>query len=68
MNPWQLLPWLVPVVWLGYVVLQLALGKTWGRNGVVGYRRAENPRGYWLTIVTQVLVGALIVALLASRF
>jgi hypothetical protein len=59
---WGLCPWALPIIFAAYIVLQLALGMTWGRTGKVWHVRRENPRRYWLSIFAQTAAAAALIA------
>jgi hypothetical protein len=61
---WHLWPLIIPSVFAGCIVLQLALGITACRRVKIGQVRSDNPRGYWLNILAQTIVAALITAFL----
>ena len=63
----DLCPLTVTAVFASCIVLQLALGITWGRYGKVGHVRSENPRRYWLDILVQTIVFALITTFILRK-
>jgi hypothetical protein len=48
-------------------VIQLVIGKTWGRNGQ-GVSRSVSPKTYWLGIGSYILAGALLIWLWGVNF
>jgi len=69
MTGWLHKPWPFGVCLFGLVMLLFAVigtftGKTYGRGGSA--HRAQDPVDYWMTLITQYLIGAFFIWFWAS--